>query len=115
MLVFVPEGQRESTEIPVDLQDRWVTKLLGVCCDLFGGATAYGRGVGVWKEERTGRGHWDRVTVIESWIDPDLPQLEGKMNKLGEALEEMRKKLGQKEVVYIRDGRWKVLRERSEM
>ena len=49
MLIFVPEGQRESTEVPVDLQDRWVTKLLGVCCDLFGGATSYGRGVGVWQ------------------------------------------------------------------
>lgn len=79
--VFVPEGDRASKTIPVDLQDRWVVRLLRRCADLFEGATSYGRGVGVWKDKR-GRFHWDRVTVIESWIAPDLSDLLKRMDGL---------------------------------
>ena len=109
LLVFVPEGQRKSTEVPVDLQDRWVMKLLGLCSELFGGATAYGRGVGVWKDEQSGETHWDRVTVVESWIDPALRRKKGWMNRLTRALEKMCGELRQKEVGCIINGRWMVV------
>jgi len=49
VLVFVPEGDRTSKTIPVDLQDKWTVRLLKLFARLFGGATAYGRGVGVWR------------------------------------------------------------------
>ncbi len=113
LLIFVPEGQRKSTEVPVDLQDQWVMKLLELCSDLFGGATAYGRGIGVWREIRRGRPiktHWDRVTVIESWIDPALPKVKQRMTRLARNLDRMRKDLRQKEVACIIDGRWKSYR-----
>ncbi len=102
-----------STEVPVDLQDRWVMKLLNLCCELFGGATAYGRGVGVWRSPGTGRkakAHWDRVTVIQSWINPELPRLKNRMKRLGKTLEKMRLELRQEEVACIIDGKWKTLK-----
>ena len=106
LLIFVPEGRRESTEAPLDLQDRWVMKLLGFCSELFGGATAYGRGVGVWRSPGRGRNarsaktHWDRVTVIECWVNPAIPKLDRKMDRLGRVLEKMRQELREKEVGY---------------
>ena len=109
LLIFVPEGRRESTDVPVDLQDRWVMRLLGLCCELFGGATSYGRGVGVWKDVQGGRTHWDRVTVIESRFGSALRQKKGWMKRLTRVLEKMRKELRQKEVACIIDGKWVVL------
>lgn len=106
--VFVPEGDRTSKAVPVDLQDRWVIRLLDLFAELFGGATAYGRGVGVWRDGRgkAARTHWDRVTVLESWIDPNLPALPRRMVRLLRELARMRTALRQKVVGCILDGRW---------
>jgi hypothetical protein len=86
----------------VDLQDRWTVRLLGLFAALFGGATAYGRGVGAWRDA-TGRTHWDRVTVIEAWVDPALRR---RMRRLGRDLDRMRRDLRQKAVGCILDGVW---------
>lgn len=105
LLVFVPEGDRTSKTVPVDLQDRWVIRLLDLFGALFGGATAYGRGVGVWRDP-AGRTHWDRVTVIESWVNPALPGNAKRSARVWRALERMRADLKQKVVGCILDGRW---------
>lgn len=65
--LFVPDARLESKATPVDLHDRWVVLLMRTCANLFGGATSYGRGAGVWK---SGDDYfWDRVTVGEAWAD----------------------------------------------
>lgn len=71
--VFIPEGDRDDKSIPVDLHDRWAIRLLALCSELFGGATPYGRGVGVWEGSRARC--WDRVTVVEAWYAPGHPGL----------------------------------------
>ncbi len=105
LLVFVPEGDRESKTIPVDLQDRWVVRLLGPAGRLFRGGTAYGRGVGVWQDDRR-RLHWDRVTVVECWIRVETPRLSNKMDQLGRLLGRMCEALRQEVVGCMFDGRW---------
>lgn len=112
IIVFVPEGQRKTTEVPIDLQDKWVMKLLHLCSKLFGGATAYGRGIGVWMpaRKRNPETHWDRVTVIECWVDPDTSEIEQRVNRLARNLKKMRRELRQKEVAAIIDGVWKSYR-----
>ncbi|MBI4617208.1 MAG: hypothetical protein HY720_26580 [Planctomycetes bacterium] len=105
--IFVPEGDRESKSIPVDLHDRWVVQLLELCALLFGGATAYGRGVGVWREK--GTVHWDRVTVVEAWVDPRLRTLGRRLRELEQRLEEMRADLRQVAVGYILKGKKRFL------
>ena len=49
------------------------------------------------------------MTVIESWIDPALRRKKGWMQRLTEALEDMRRELRQKEVACIYDGKWILL------
>lgn len=114
LYIFVPEGQRASTETPVDVQDRWVMKLLRLCSELFGGATAYGRGVGVWRPDtgKNAKTHWDRVTVIQAWIKPELPEKEERLTRLGRKLTEMRRDLRQEEVGCILNGEWISFKER---
>ncbi len=64
--LFVPEGDRRSKTIPVDLHDRWVIRILRFCAEELEGATALGRGVGAWMGSDGIA--WDRVTVIEAWV-----------------------------------------------
>jgi hypothetical protein len=101
--VFVPEGGRKPGTKPVDLVDAWVIRLLETLTDLFGGATAYGRGFGVWKFR--GKVAWDRVTVVESGIPPASPARHRKwMDDVIRLLQAMRGQLRQKAVAYAIDG-----------
>ncbi|MBI4618246.1 MAG: hypothetical protein HY720_31900 [Planctomycetes bacterium] len=100
--LFVPEGDRPSKATPVDLHDKWVVKLLDLCATLFRGATAYGRGVGVWRND--GDTCWDRVTVVEVWIDPEMRQIPYKLRRLRSKLARMAQALRQDVVAYILNG-----------
>jgi len=103
LLVFVPEGERTPKSVPVELHDPWTTHLLRLLAGFFGGATAYGRGVGVWRNAAS-EIIWDRVTVVESWIRPDVP--DAQMDELWQELEKMRVDLKQDRVGCILDGEW---------
>lgn len=105
--VFIPEGDRTDKSIPVDLEDRWVIRLLALCSDLFGGATSYGRGFGVWPGAH-GR-CWDRVTVIEAWYDPLVPRHASRILRLLRALVTMGRALHQQAIAAIIDGELIVL------
>lgn len=106
--IFVPEGPRMATAVPVDLQDKWVTRLLETCASLFGGATAHARGIGVWKEADAPGApiHWDRVTVIECWLPADVAAGDTRLVAVVNLLSEMRRELHQKAVGCILNGEW---------
>ncbi len=105
LLVFVPEGDRTSKTIPVDLQDKWTIRVVMRCATLFEGATAYGRGVGAWHDPNRSL-HWDRVTVVESWVDPETPRLRARFRQFLRVLEKMRVELRQQAIGCMLDGRW---------
>ncbi|MEK7206050.1 MAG: hypothetical protein AAB254_11145 [candidate division NC10 bacterium] len=94
--LFVPEGDRRSKTTPVDLHDRWVIRIMRTCTKLFGGATAYGRGVGAWESGK--RIHWDRITVIEVWMRRSGREVQQKLDVLHEAMMAMGRALHQKAV-----------------
>jgi len=48
LVLFIPS--RDRTDQPID-QDYWVRETLGVLGELFGGATAFPRGQGVWRDD----------------------------------------------------------------
>ena len=114
MLIFVPEGKRAVTALPVELQDPWVTNLLRLLSRLFGGATAYGRGVGAWREGKSEDAavHFDRITVIESWIDPRDSKWEDKSRRVWAALLEMCQDLNEQAIGWMVDGVFKEVRRR---
>lgn len=101
--LFVPEGDRLSKTMPVDLHDKWVVRLLRACGKLFGGATSYGRGVGVWTSGRWF--YWDRVTVIEVWADPNHPRHAERLRLLSREVHAMRRGLRQRAALCIINGR----------
>ena len=105
--VFVPEGDRTDKSIPVDLNDRWVIRLLEVCSELFGGATSYGRGVGVWEGSRARC--WDRVTVVEAWFELSARRLSRRLTRLTRVLTAMGHALHQEAVAAMIGGEMLVL------
>lgn len=101
--LFVPEGDRKSKTTPVDLHDKWVVRLLRACGKLFGGATSYGRGVGVWTSGRWF--YWDRVTVIEVWADASHRLHRTRMQRLSREIRSMRRGLRQRVALCIVNAR----------
>jgi hypothetical protein len=95
--VFIPDARRETRTIPVDLHDQWVIRILKLMARLFGGATAYGRGVGVWRWRN--QYHWDRITVVESWVSKQEDP--ARLAKLGREIVRMLKALGEKEAIVV--------------
>ncbi len=106
--LFVPEGDRRSKTTPVDLHDKWVIRMLRVTGRLFGGATSYGRGVGVWTGGR--RFYWDRVTVVEIWADANHPRHLARLKRLGREIHAMRRGLRQRAALCIINGEMKYFR-----
>ena len=105
--VFIPEGGRSDKSIPVDLHDRWVIRLLGLCSELFGGATSYGRGVGVWEGSKARC--WDRVTVVEAWYEPSAAVLPRRFTRLKGVLQSTGRALRQEAVAAMIGGEMLVI------
>jgi len=52
MVLFIPSVERDGTT-PID-QQRWIDAALEMCGRVFGGATAYPRAQGVWRDDERG-------------------------------------------------------------
>jgi hypothetical protein len=65
LVLFIPSVDRHDKPI---VQARWVDEALRVLGQLFGGATAFPKGRGVWRDEaRGGRLVYDRPVVIQCY------------------------------------------------
>ena len=70
LVLFIPSVDRHSKSIP---QARWVDEALRVLGELFGGATAFPRGRGVWRDdERDGKLIYDKPVVIQCYTSERL-------------------------------------------
>jgi hypothetical protein len=70
VVLFIPSVERDGfTEID---QDRWVDEALDLFGQVFGGATAYPRAKGVWRDdENAGRLVRDNPVVLHSYMEPE--------------------------------------------
>lgn len=105
-LVFVPEGRRVPTDRPVELCERWVEILLRTLTYHFGGATAYPRWIGAWRQ---GEGEdspavFDRVSVVETWIAPTIRDQQARLDAVFKLLSDMCADLCEEEVGCVVDG-----------
>jgi hypothetical protein len=67
---FVPSVQRDG-QTPID-QDFWVQESLQMFGKVFGGATAYPKARGVWRDdERDGALVFDEPVVVHCYVTPD--------------------------------------------
>lgn len=86
LVLFIPSVDRFSN--PID-QEYWVTEALSVLGTLFGGATAFPQGRGVWRDDaRRGRLVYDAPVIIQSYrsieaIDAQAPKLREFLVRMG--------------------------------
>jgi hypothetical protein len=70
LVLFIPSVDRHHKPIP---QNRWVNAALAVLGELFGGATAFPRGRGVWRDDaRSGELVHDKPVVIQCYTSKRL-------------------------------------------
>jgi hypothetical protein len=69
LMVFVPSVDRRGKRLRKD----WTRPTLDAIGRLFRGATAYPRGLGVWRDDEAGgRLVYDKTTIVFSYIEPRL-------------------------------------------
>lgn len=81
LVLFVPSVERDGATL-VD-QERWVDAALHLLGSTFGGATAYPKARGVWKDdERGGNLVFDEPVVVHCYTTPEAIQDAGHLARL---------------------------------
>jgi hypothetical protein len=82
LVLFVPSVERDG-ETAID-QDYWVEEALALLGRVFGGATAYPRARGVWRDdERGGRLVRDNPVVVHCYTRPQVIEVTENLAQLG--------------------------------
>jgi hypothetical protein len=86
LVLFIPSKERRNKSID---QRYWVKETLNVLGTLFGGATAFPRGEGVWRDDvEGGKLLFDNPVVVQCYtsehlIDQKLPALRDFLHRMG--------------------------------
>jgi len=100
VVLFVPSVERDGVT-PID-QQRWVEAALEMFGRVFGGATAYPRAQGVWRD--SGRGGslvWDEPVVVHCYTTPEDIQDDAKLAELGAFCRTMGREARQGEIGLV--------------
>jgi hypothetical protein len=88
LVLFIPSADRYGESLGKREQKRWVRKALKVLGQKMGGATAFPRGLGVWRDDaRGGELVWDKPVLIQCYTTEET--LEQQATALREYLMEM--------------------------
>ena len=88
LVLFIPSADRYGKSLGKKEQERWVRKTLQVLGENMGGATAFPRGLGVWRDEaQGGKLVWDYPVLIQCYTNEVT--LERRAAALRESLIEM--------------------------
>jgi hypothetical protein len=88
LVLYIPSADRFGKSLGTKQQDRWVRKALKVLGQKMGGATAFPRGLGVWRDDaQGGKLVWDRLVLIQCYTTEET--LERHAPALREFLVEM--------------------------
>lgn len=100
VVLFVPSVERDGIT-PID-QDLWVDAALEMFGQLFGGATAYPKARGIWRdEERDGALVKDEPVLIHCYMSPESIEIEANQAELGRFCRRMGRETGQGEVGLV--------------
>ncbi|HZY88848.1 MAG TPA: hypothetical protein VFE78_28750 [Gemmataceae bacterium] len=70
LVLFIPSADREGDALGKKEQKRWVKRALKLLGGKFGGATAFPRGWGTWRDDaQGGRLVWDKPVLIQCFTD----------------------------------------------
>jgi hypothetical protein len=108
IVLFVPSVDRD--ERPID-QDHWTARALEVLGSLFGGATAFPRARGVWRDdERDERLVWDEPVVIHCYASAPDVRRQANQRALGAFCNDMGRATNQGEVGLVVDDVYHAIR-----
>src|SRR5262249_44052036 len=97
LVLFIPSVDRDSQ--PID-QDTWVHRALETLGELFGGATAFPQGQGVWRDDaQGGRLVFDEPVVSNCYTSETL--LEAQAPKLRQFLMDMGEQKRQRAIALV--------------
>jgi hypothetical protein len=66
LVLFIPSADREGDKLGKKEQKRWVRKALKLLGEKFGGATAFPRGWGTWRDDaQGGQLVWDKPVLVQ--------------------------------------------------
>src|SRR3972149_5177535 len=113
VVLFVPSVERDGVT-PVD-QDYWVDAALETFGTVFGGATAYPRAKGIWRDDERG-GHLvrDEPVVIHCYTTPELIEDEAALAGLGSSCRRLGREASQGEVGLVVEDEYFAIRDFSE-
>lgn len=113
VVLFVPSVERDG-KTPID-QDHWVEAALGAFGELFGGATAFPRAKGVWRDnERGGVLIRDEPIVIHCYTTPADVSDSARLGQLGSFCRRMGREARQGEIGLIIGDEYLAFRDFSE-
>jgi hypothetical protein len=108
IVLFVPSVDREARSID---QKAWTRKSLELLGKLFGGATAFPRARGVWRDdERGGRLVWDEPVIVHCYASERDLKRRAIQVAVGEFCREMGRSTNQGEVGLIIDNVYHAVR-----
>jgi len=100
VVLFIPSVERDGTTA-VD-QDRWVNLALTLFGEVFGGATAYPKARGVWRDdERAGALVFDEPVVVHCYMSPGAIQDARNLARLGAFCRRMGREANQGEIGLV--------------
>ena len=68
LVLFIPSADRDGIALGKKEQKRWVRRALKLLGEYFGGATAFPRGWGTWRDDARGRRLvWDKPILVQSF------------------------------------------------
>jgi hypothetical protein len=109
IVLFVPSVERDGATA-ID-QDRWVNEALTVFGKVFGGATAYPKAKGVWRDdERGGVLVVDEPVVIHCYVTEDAIEADDNIDMLGKFCRRMGRETNQGEIGLIIDSEYLAFR-----
>ena len=113
VVLFVPSVERDGlTEID---QDGWVEKALEMFGRVFGGATAFPRAKGVWRDdEREGKLVRDNPVVLHCYMAPEDIEDPEKQSSLAAFCKQMGRETNQGEVGLVIDNEYLAITKFSE-
>jgi hypothetical protein len=113
IVLFIPSVERDGNTA-VD-QSRWVDEAMKMFGSVFGGATAYPRAKGVWRDdERDGTLVFDEPVVIHGYTTPADAGSRPKLKKLAAFCRRMGRGARQGEIGLVIDDHYYAIRDYKE-
>ncbi len=102
LVLFIPSVERDG-ETPIN-QDYWVDEALQLLGRIYGGATAYPRAKGIWRDsERGGALIKENPVVIHCYTEPEAIEAAENIAELGKFCRRMGREARQGEIGLIID------------